>query len=481
MSQSRVQPTGAVPTEQLLADLPPPHAVDPAELESAVANGARIVALDDDPTGSQTIADLPVLTDWSVADLRWALRETATGFFVLTNTRSLSAADASARNRAVIDALDEASRAEGIDYVVASRSDSTMRGHFPLETDVLAKNLSRHGRPVDGVVLVPAFPDAGRITLDSVHWTRNTADTMLPVGHTEFAKDASFGYRSSDLRDWVEEKTGGRFAAADVAAITAQDLREGGTEHVAERLSGLRDGRPLVVDAVCDADLRVLALAVLRAEARGTHLLYRVGPSFMRARTGQPSHSPLSETRLRELSGPGHGLVAVGSHVGLTTAQLARLRDSGGIREVELHVPTLLDPDAREKHIADVAERAATALAGADVVITTSRDLVSGADAEDSLAIARSVSAALVAAVRSTVRTHHPAFVVAKGGITSSDVATDGLDIRRAMARGTMLPGLVSLWQPVSGEFAGIPYVVFPGNVGGEDALAQVVDRFRAR
>ncbi len=278
MSPRSPDASEAVATERLLADLPAERTVDPDELAAAVAGGARVVALDDDPTGSQTVTDLPVLTTWSVDDLRWALRACEAGFFVLTNTRSLGPADAAARNREVAAALHTAAAAEGVRYALVSRSDSTMRGHFPLETDVLAESAAQQGRPVDGVVLVPAFPDAGRITVNAVHWTRDASGTMLPVGHTEFARDATFGFASSDLRAWVAEKTGARHTAEQVRAITLTDLRTRGPEHVAEVLAELRDGQPVVVDAVHDEDLRVLALATLRAEARGSHLIYRVGP-----------------------------------------------------------------------------------------------------------------------------------------------------------------------------------------------------------
>ncbi|WP_443206652.1 four-carbon acid sugar kinase family protein [Saccharopolyspora sp. 5N708] len=468
-------PSTPVAIDELLAGLPPVRSVEAAE----IVDGPHLVILDDDPTGTQTVADVPVLTSWSTEDLRWGLRQPGRAFFVLINTRSLAAEDAAARNREVVDALTAAARAEGVDFVLASRSDSTLRGHFPLETDVLADELDRHGRPVDGVVIVPAFPDAGRITIDSVHWTR-TADGMVPAGETEFARDASFGYRSSNLRDWVAEKTRGRVAAEDVMAITLTDLRTGGPEHVAGLLSGARDRRPIVVDAACDDDLRVLALALHRAESQGTRLLYRVGPAFVRARIGQDASPPLDGAALRAY-GAGHGLIAIGSHVGLTTAQLAGLRELGGIEEFELDVPTLLDPSTRDDHIAEVSARAAQAMSRCDVVIRTSRTLVTGADADDSLTIARAVSAALVEAVAATVRRHRPGFVVAKGGITSSDIATDSLHIRRAITRGTLLPGMVSLWEPVTGASAGIAYIVFPGNVGDEHALAHVVRTLRTR
>jgi uncharacterized protein YgbK (DUF1537 family) len=485
--------SGAIPLDRLLADQPPEFDVD-TNLDQIQA-GRRLVILDDDPTGTQTIADLPVLTSWSVADLTWALQQPTTGFFILTNTRSLSADDAAELNRQVVDALDQAATAEQVAYVLASRSDSTLRGYFPLETDVLAEELAARGTIIDGVIVCPAYVEPGRVTVDSVHWARTSAG-MIPVSHSEFAKDASFGYRNSDLRDWVEEKTGGRIPRDQVARITLSDIRVGGPDRVLEVLSGLRDRQPVVVDTATDADQRVVVLAILRAEASGKNFLYRIGPSFVRARTGQQATPPIDAKRLREILGSQpadsddnrpatkHGLIAIGSHVALTTRQLDRLRTKGKIIELELDVPTLLDDAARDEHVDEIAGQAARALrnneADSDIVIRTSRTLVTGSDAAHSLVIARTVSAALVGTVHEIVNQIRPAFVIAKGGITSSDTATVGLSIRRAWCRGTMLPGIVSMWEPVTGHARGIPYIVFAGNVGDDDALAAVVDTLRS-
>ncbi|MER6066609.1 four-carbon acid sugar kinase family protein [Streptomyces sp. NPDC001792] len=475
------RPGTPVPEHEVLDGLPPVRKVTADEVAARISSGPRLVVLDDDPTGTQTVADVPVLTSWTVDDLRWALRQDSSAFFVLTNTRSLSPEDAAARNREVVRALQEASEAEGTGYVLASRGDSTLRGHFPLETDVLAEELTELGIGTpDGIVLVPAYIEAGRLTVGSRHWMRTT-DGLLPVGESEFARDATFGYRSSSLPEWVEEKTDGRVPADEVLRITLDDLRGGGPEHTARMLSSLRDGRTAVVDAVCDDDLRVLALALAEAEEKGSRLLYRVGPSFVRARAGQSGRPPLTPTELHRLRGDSpHGLIAVGSHVSLTTRQLDRLRERGGITEFELDVALLLDEERRDAHITEVAAAAAAALESSDAVIRTSRTLVTGADADDSLAISRRVSAALVKAVRRVNEARRPAFVIAKGGITSSDTATHGLRIRRAWARGTLLPGIVSLWEPVDGPAAGIPYIVFAGNVGSDDALADTLDLLRS-
>jgi len=487
------QSVGAITLEQLLAEQPP--VLDVGANLDEVRKGRRLVALDDDPTGTQTIADLPVLTSWTVADVQWALQQPTTGFFVLTNTRSLSEADAAERNRQIVDALDQAASLEQVSYVIASRSDSTLRGYFPLETDVLAEELAARGTVVDGVIICPSYVEPGRLTVDSVHWAR-TAEGMIPVSHSEFAKDASFGYRNSDLRDWVEEKTAGRIPREEVATITLTDIRVGGPERVYEILADLRNGQPVVVDTAEDADQQVVVLALLRAEAAGKNFIYRIGPSFVRARTGQRATPPADPDRLREIfarrptdsdetrPATAHGLIAVGSHVGLTTRQLDRLRDRGKIIEVELDVPTLFEDSARDRHVTDVARQAARTLrnndADSDIVIRTSRTLVTGNDAVSSLVIARTVSAALVGTVREIVSQVRPAFVLAKGGITSSDTATEGLGIRRAWCRGTMLPGIISLWEPVTGPAQGIPYIVFAGNVGDDDALAAVIDTLRS-
>jgi uncharacterized protein YgbK (DUF1537 family) len=475
----------------VLDGLPGPRPMSAAEVAARAARSGRtLVVLDDDPTGTQSVAGIPVLTEWAVADLRWAFAQPVPAFFVLTNTRGLTEEQAGARNREVVRNLAEAAGLDGRRFVIASRSDSTLRGHYPFETDVIAGELVRQGHPaVDGVIIVPAYLDAGRLTVSSVHYLR-TADGLLPAGDSEFARDPSFGYQSSDLRDYVEEKTRGRHRAADVRAITLAGLRGGSLAAVTATLAGLEGGAPVVVDAVTEDDLRLLALAVMEAEDAGKTFLYRVGPTFVRARAGLEPRPPLSPAEVAAVGAGSdgqdgrprsrHGLIVAGSHVGLTTRQLARLDGLDGLAELELDVSQALDPDRRAAVTERLAEAAAALLADGDVLLKTSRTVVTGMDANDSLAIAQAVSDAVVAVVRGVTSRVRPAWLVAKGGITSSEVATAGLGIRRAWARGTLLPGIVSLWEPLDSRVPGMPYVVFAGNVGADDSLAMVVARLRA-
>jgi 3-hydroxyisobutyrate dehydrogenase-like beta-hydroxyacid dehydrogenase/uncharacterized protein YgbK (DUF1537 family) len=479
--------------DDVIAEYPAVLPVPEEVLAEFVGRGKKVIVLDDDPTGTQTVADVPVLTAWTLDDVRWALRQPTAGFFILTNSRSLSPADASSRTSEVARVCAQAAALEGVEYVFASRSDSTLRGHFPLETDVLIAESALSGAQVDGVIVVPAYVDAGRITIGSVQWLR-TADSLLPAAASEFARDATFGYRHSDLREWVEEKTDGRVAASEVHAITLTDLRGGGVEHVSGLLDELRGGRVAVVDAADDSDLRILVLAILQAERRGRRFVYRIGPSFVRARLGQAASIPKAGAALADLldrmhgetpAGVPNGLVVVGSHTALTTRQLnglreSRLRTGVPLVEVEVDVALLRDANRAEAHRAEVIGRAVAALQTGTVAISTSRMLVTGSDGDESLAIARLVSAAIVDVVKGIRARVQPAFVVAKGGITSSDVATAGLGITRSIARGTLLPGIVSLWEPLDGPAAGIPYVVFAGNVGGDDSLSAVVSALSA-
>ncbi|WP_422391965.1 four-carbon acid sugar kinase family protein [Arthrobacter sp. N1] len=469
--------------EELLGPYPAVRPVDPATIAAAVQESGRIlVILDDDPTGTQSVADLPVLTSWEPVDFAWAFAQRIDGMpapavYVLTNTRSLDRQAAASRNREIVANSLRAARDAGVTVGFVSRGDSTLRGHFPLETDVIGGTLrSLAGIRTDGVVIVPAFPDAGRITIGGTHYLRGDEGTVVPVGHTEFARDATFGFTSSDLGDYVAEKNGG--TAGAVVRLDLSIIRSG-AQAIADALDRVTDAVPIVVDAVTEDDLRALALGLEESEGRGKKLLYRVGPPFVRARIGQSERAPLTaEDVFADLDAPtSGGLIVVGSHVGLTTRQLDALvarRPEAGL--VELDVEAVLDPDRRQTAVADAVQAVVDGLPLGEVILHTSRRVIRTDDPEQSLEVARTISRSVVDVVRSTLGATSVRFVVAKGGITSSDVAAHGLSIRHAMVRGPMLPGIVSLWQPADGPARSVPFVVFAGNVGTDDSLADVVD-----
>ena len=477
------------------ADLEIPAGLVASALAASNAEVPRVlVVLDDDPTGTQSVADLPVLTRWEVQDFDWAFSQGKPAVYVLTNTRSLDPAEAAARNEEVVrNALAAASDA-AIRVGFVSRSDSTLRGHYPLEPDVIAATVVEvSGEKTDGVVLVPAFPDAGRLTVGGVHYMRGTEGTLVPVSETEFAKDASFGFSTSVMADYIAEKSQGRFPADSVIVLDLNIIRAGSSAQdpaisakaIADAIEPATDSTPIVADIVTENDLRALALGLEEAERRGKKLLYRVGPPFVRGRIGQEVRAALTAEEAYAGNTPSEagGLIVVGSHVGLTTRQLNVLTaEHGSARIIEIDVEKLLAEETEAKaHLDQTVEAVVEALRAGDVIVHTSRLLIKTDDPAESLRIARTVSAAVVDVVNRTLKTFPPRFVIAKGGITSSDVAAHGLEIRHAIVRGPMLPGIVSLWEPVDGPAKGIPYIVFAGNVGDDDSLAQVTRKLSTK
>ncbi|MDQ5818731.1 MAG: hypothetical protein M3334_10190, partial [Actinomycetota bacterium] len=251
-------------------------------------------------------------------------------------------------------------------------------------------------------------------------------------------------------------------------------------------LGGLEGGRPMVVNAASFTDLDVFVLGLLEAEIHGKRFLLRTGPSFVRTRGGITEPKVLgSEDLYRKRPKRGHGLVLVGSYVPTTTRQLEAALALDGVRGVMMSVPRLLEPGSREAELGRVVEEVNVALASSEVVVYTSRELVTAGEAGSAglsnFEIGAAVSGALVEVMRRVDRSVALAFVVAKGGITSSDIATKGLEVRRAEVAGPLLPpAIVPVWiLPDENDFPGLPYVIFPGNVGGPDSLAHAIEILR--
>jgi uncharacterized protein YgbK (DUF1537 family) len=460
--------------KEFLTSLPGEWPVDLwSDIQQQVnASKRKVVVLDDDPTGTQTVHSIPVLTDWSVETLQAELSTNLPAFYILTNSRSFTLDVAQSINTEIGRNLSKAARQADCQFVVVSRSDSTLRGHFPGEVDALAKALKKD---FDGWIITPFFPEGGRYTIDSVHYV-DEGGWLVPAAETEFAKDRVFGYQSSNLCHWVEEKTGGRIASDDVASVLIKDLREGGPQRVSSILVQLQRGSICVVDAVSYRDLEVFILGLLKAE-QGKKFLYRTAASFVQVRSGLTPRPLLTVSDLK-LPDAGGGLIIVGSYVPRTSEQLDMLLSQPNIIQTEVSVDALIDDKHRMDEIERVALISNQALnSGKDMVIYTSRQLVTGKDTESSLSIGQSISKGLVNILQKISDT--PRYILSKGGITSSDVATEGLKVKRAMVCGQIMPG-VPVWKlGAESRLPGLAYIVFPGNVGDSLALVEVVNKLK--
>lgn len=435
----------------------------------------KIIVLDDDPTGSQTVHSCLLLTRWDVATLREAILDASPLFFVLTNTRGMAAKPAAEITREVCKSLKVAlaelkQKGRDINPILVSRSDSTLRGHYPVETDVITEELG----PFDAHFLVPAFFEGGRITRDSVHYLM-VEGKPVPVHETEFARDSVFGYRHSYLPDYVEEKTAGRIKAGQVERFVLADVRGDNLP----RLMKLQGNVCGVVDAETQQDLNRFAEQLQAAAAAGKRFLFRSAASLLTALARLPVQPVAAQDMAKYVRGGKPGAVIVGSHVKKTTLQLEQLLKMPGIAAIEVNVEKLAAQ--RDAILADIVARCETAHAsGLTPVVFTSRVEISFADQATRLAFGDMVSAFLMDVVRNLPKSL--GFLISKGGITSNDVLSSGLALRTSRVVGQILPGCSVVRCPADHpRYPDLPVVIFPGNVGDEQALATAYGRLAGK
>lgn len=261
MTESR---PAALDLSRVLSSLPPVHAVTSrADIRTALKNTPDIpllVVLDDDPTGTQTCHDVAVLCVWDVPTLIDQVKETPSGggFFILTNSRALHPPAAAALVAEICRNVKEACATAGKPFEIVLRGDSTLRGHFPEEPRAVDDTLGES----HAWVLLPFFLQGGRYTINDVHYVAE-GDKLVPAGETPFARDATFGYHSSDLKDWVVEKSQGAITKDRVVSLSLEVIRNGGPEDVLKILLALEKGSVLVVNAAAEEDIDVVVLALL--------------------------------------------------------------------------------------------------------------------------------------------------------------------------------------------------------------------------
>lgn len=436
-----------------------------------MADSPKIVVLDDDPTGSQTVHSCLLLLQWDIDTLCQGLLDPSPLLFILTNTRARSAADAAQVTREVCRNLKMAmAKTQSVPpkvrlqpYLIVSRSDSTLRGHYPLETDVITEELG----PFDAQFLVPAFLEGGRITQNGIHYIQ-TQNQLVPVHETEFAQDPVFGYHHSYLPDYIAEKTEGRVPASQVLyfpASTSQDL---------EPLLSLQNNQYAVVDAVEQVDLDRFAKRVLLASTQGKRFLFRSAASLLTA-FGDLPPQPIPATAMGETVQKSHpGVFIVGSYVQKTTAQLTALLALPQVEGIEIALTPLQNREVGSSQIK------AQVLAQADAifhrhntpVIYTSRQPISFRDLAERLHFSGLVAELLADIVQQLPTSL--GYLVCKGGMTTNTILARGLNLTSVRLLGQILPGCCVVQTTPGHRFSQLPVVLFPGNVGQPEDLVKV-------
>jgi len=423
----------------------------------------RMIILDDDPTGTQTVSAVGVILKPSLQAYRRFMASTEQAVYVLTNTRAMPEGEAVALLQTIKAEMQTAADEAGAEVDYLLRGDSTLRGHVFAEMDVFQTDNSVY-------LFVPAFPEGGRTTVDGIHYLQ-TAAGKVPVNQTEFAKDPVFSYKSQKMTDWVAEVGNGRKAVN----IPLAEYRREGFSRISQAIIHAEAGTVIVPDAETMADLEMLAKGLSVAEQHGRNVVVRSASSFAAARSGLHSRRLTKDEVI--VNGP--VLLVCGSHTSAASRQLEQI-----VRQtcepVVLQTERILQGNTVEVE-AVVQEAAANVIANIHAVgfaiLSSERirqethgDLASGAKIMHALT--------RVTALASS----HCAGVIAKGGITSAQVATDGLSADYAKVIGQLAPG-VSLWhiqrnEEIKGLDGIIPYAVVPGNVGSDTTLLEIAELF---
>ncbi len=420
----------------------------------------KVIAFDDDPTGCQTVHSCPLILDWSTGAVAAAIHDPAPVTFFLTNTRAVSPAAATAVTRDACRAFAAVRKPDEV-YVIVSRSDSTLRGHFPLETDVIREQLG----PFDAVFVIPFFAEGGRITVDGTHYV--VTDGVRVAAHdTEFASDGVFGYSSSFMPAYIEEKTRGAVPASEVVRFSAIHQEP----DLADRLRALEGYRYCVVDAETQEQLNGF-IAVLSDVARsGKRFLFRSAAGLLTSLAAQGPQPVAGPDMHKLVPGGRPGLIVVGSHVAKTTRQLDALIAENGTVGIEVDVDNAA-ADRTGEYLTDITTQIDHAHHdGLTPVVYTSRTERTFTDHDERLRFGDTVSRFICSTVANAPRT--TGFVIAKGGITSHNVLSIGLGMTVTTVAGQILPGCPVVITPATNTFSEIPVVIFPGNVGGDDSLA---------
>jgi len=450
-----------------------------------MAERRKVIVLDDDPTGSQTVHSAPLLLRWDADSLRRGLRHPSPLLFVLANTRALEPELARERVRQICRGLrvvlEELEAAGELDrWLIVSRGDSTLRGHFPLEVEVIQQELG----PFDATLLAPAFLPGGRTTVGGVHLLDG-----VPVHQSAFARDRLFGFSTSHLPSWVEQKTGGAIAADDVQQIglaeldaAAADPEGPGQAALNRRLAGLSGSVLMAVDANHPRQLQALGRAIWSATDR--RLLAQSAASLINALVSLPPQplDPTGLAALRRCDRNGTALpalVLVGSHVPLADHQLEVLLSEPACQGVELPVAKLarvLEGAAAaellhslerswQEQLSDVLRQQRT-----PVLFSSRGELQCGSVRERrrfGLELA-ALMARLAAALAPQL-----GLIISKGGVTTHTLLADGLQCDGVELQGQLLPGLSVVLTPATSLAPRLPVVTFPGNLGDAETLRQ--------
>ncbi|SEA90673.1 Uncharacterized conserved protein YgbK, DUF1537 family [Prevotella sp. tc2-28] len=421
-------------------------------------SNCKLIVLDDDPTGIQTVHGCLLITRWDEESVRLGFEDSEPFFYILTNTRAMTREEAAEVTREAMEMVIKVNQDYGYHLIIVSRSDSCLRGHFPLETDVMRQCLVEHGYTVaEKTPFCPAFIEAGRVTIEGIHYMRD-GKQLIPVSQTEFARDNVFAYHTSILTEYIKEK-GANPNDYEIVNAESYDELYRYARHLTNDIIPQTSSISHQPSALHPSAIVIRSSSSLPKALSGISDQPLLDRSILTPQTSALSPQPSAISPLNP------GCFIVGSHVKKTTQQLEQLLQAEGTCAIEVDVQRILDDSALLMSETLDTIRQVVEI-GLTPVVYTSRQEIRLDDADQRQHLGQQVSDFLVDIVYRLPFT--PSYLVGKGGITSHDILTKGLGIRSARVLGQVIPSVPCVMAPH------FPYIIFPGNVGNEQSLREV-------
>ncbi|MFV0503133.1 MAG: four-carbon acid sugar kinase family protein [Lachnospirales bacterium] len=429
----------------------------------------KIIVLDDDPTGTQTVQDITVYTKSTYKYIKEGFLENSPMFFILTNSRSFSEDETKYYHEEIAQKIEQVSIELSMDYIIISRSDSTLRGHYPIETEIINETLGGF----HGEIICPFFYEGKRFTFNNTHYLEQNGN-LLQVSETEFAKDKTFGYKNSHLGKFIEEKSNGSYLEKDTIYIELDEIRKYNLYSIKEKLFSAEKFTKIVVNAMCYEDLKVFTIALIDVINTGKSFLFRTAASFPKIIGGVIDVPLLNGFDLtKDNKG---GIIIIGSYVQKTTEQLNELINNYNLDFQEFNVYKISETNGLQKETSRIVSICnANIIKGKTTVIYTSRKLINTKEMskEEALKMSVDISSSFTKIIGQLES--RPKYILAKGGMTASDVATIALKVTKGKILGQIEKGIPVWLTDNNSKFPCIPYIIFPGNVGEVETLNNIV------
>ena len=439
----------------------------------------KVIVIDDDPTGSQTVNNCLLLLKWDYSTLIKGFQSKSNVFFILANTRSLSENDAKLRLVEICNALKKVISKESYkeEFIFVSRGDSTLRGHNFLEPKIMNDCLG----PFDATFHIPAFIEGKRMTIDGDHFVDN-----VPVSQTIFAKDKIFGYKTSNVKQLLFQKCKSQIKFNDIQNLKISELKvlESKEKNIVfNKIRNLKENSHVIVDIENYSQLEKFSLSIKKLSNQ-KKFLFRTAASFISSISAVKDNpkEPFFYSIFRRKNCEKKflpGFLVIGSYVELTTMQLKELLEIRDCIPIELDVFEFLRISKLKSNqdqlvlfknkllaqIRSILKQENTP------VLFTSRKEVSLAKNDEQVNFYNSLAhfiSELVSDLKNEI-----GYLVSKGGITSNVILSNGFKANYVYLQGQIITGVSLVTFKLEND-DNLPIVTFPGNIGNQDSLVEV-------